>query len=289
MYKIKYLTMLFILATLLVAAGGALASPSAAVAPVLTLQTKGFAVLGGSSVNGNGAPSNVIGDLGVSPGSSVIGFPPGTVTVGTTYTGTDATAMQARSEVTAAYNTLGQTCDTTYSGSKDLVGLNLAPGVYCAGDFGLSGILTLTGNATDVWIFRSATTLITGTDAKVILSGGGKRCNVWWQVGTSATLGTRTVFAGNILADVSISLDPSASMFGAALAGTGAVTMADANTIEACFDRATAIAIQEIQATSADGSPSWLGAGAALLLALGLIVVIRQRVRPSGRQQVHGE
>ena len=104
------------------------------------------------------------------------------------------------------------------------------PGVYCADDFTLSGILTLNGAATDVWVFKSASTLITSGTANVILSTGGVPCSVWWQVGSSATLGTNTSLAGNILALTSISLATGANLDGRALARNGAVTM-DQNTI----------------------------------------------------------
>ena len=162
---IKLLAVLLICAALLPASGSpffsASAAPLTAVAPPLGT-AKAFAVLGASTVTNTGA-TIVTGDLGVSPGTAVTGFPPGTVT-GTTHTGSDAVAVQAQSDVTVAYNNLaGQSCDTDYgAGTKDLAGLFLVPGVYCAGDFGLSGTLTLTGNATDVWVFKANTTLITG-------------------------------------------------------------------------------------------------------------------------------
>ena len=156
--------------------------------------------------------------------------------------------------------------------------MTLAPGVYCFSTSAqLTGNLVLDalGDPNAVWVFQIGTTLTTASNSSVAVINGGKRCNVWWQVGSSATLGTGTVFAGNILADQSITLNTSASMFGAALARNAAVTM-DTNTISKCFGP-NAIALREFQATSAAGSPYGLGAGAALLLALGLIV-IRRRV-----------
>jgi hypothetical protein len=274
---INLIAILLICSALLPATGSpslsASAAPLAAVAPPLGT-AKAFAVLGGSTVTSTGT-STLTGDLGVSPGTAVTGFPPGSVT-GTIYTGTDAVAVQAQSDVTTAYNNLaGQACNTTYPGTKDLAGLTLVPGVYCAGDFALSETLTLSGGAADIWVFKSASTLITGTDAQVVLSGGGKSCNVWWQVGSSATLGTGTSFAGNILALESITANTNASMFGAALARNGAVTM-DTNNISKCFD-SNAIALREFETTSAAGSPFELGAVAALMLALGLIVITNRR------------
>ena len=219
----------------------------------------------------------------MSPSVAITGFPPGTVT-GAIYTGTNATAVQAQDDVAAAYDNLaGQACDTTYpTGTKDLAGEALLPGVYCADDFALSGTLTLLGGATDVWVFQSTSTLVTSTNSEVVLSGGGKSCNAWWQVGTSATLGTGTAFAGNILAFVSITVNANAHMFGAALARTGAVTM-DTNNISGCFGP-NAIALRDLQATPATDFRRWfeIGAGVALLLALGPIF-IRRRFTSSPR------
>ena len=254
---------------------GASAAPLAATAPPLPLATKGFAVLGGSTVTNTG-PTIVTGDLGVSPGTAVTGFPPGSV-IGTIHSA-DAVALQAQSDITTAYNDLaGQACNTVLTG-QDLGGMTLAPGVYCFSTSAqLTGNLVLDalGDPNAVWVFQIGSTLTTASNASVAVINGGKRCNAWWQIGSSATLGTGTVFAGNILADQSITLNTSASMFGAALARNAAVTM-DTNNISKCFGP-NAIALREFQATSASGSPFGLGAGAALLLALGLIV-IRRRV-----------
>jgi hypothetical protein len=253
------------------------AAPLVATAPNLGTATA-FGVLAASTVTNTG-DSVVDGDLGVSPGTAVTGFPPGIVN-GTIHAG-DAVAAQAQSDVTVAYNDLAsQACDTTYpTGTQDLGGLTLIPGVYCADAFALTGTLTLQGGAADVWIFKSAATLITATDAQVNVSGGALSCNVWWQVGSSATLGTNTAFRGNILSLASITLNTGASMFGAALARTGAVTM-DTNNIDICFGP-NAVALQEFQASSGTDIPLGLGAGAALLLALGLIVVARRGLAPA--------
>src|SRR4029077_2208584 len=111
----------------------------------------------------------------------------------------DVSAAAAQAANTAAYAFVDQGCDTTYAGVKDLVGLSLVAGVYCATAFQLSGTLTLSG--TGVWIFKSASTLITSGTANVV---GGSQCNVWWRVVSSATLGTNTELTGNILALTSI-------------------------------------------------------------------------------------
>ena len=163
--------------------------------------------------------------------------------------------------------------------------MTLAPGVYCfSASAQLTGNLVLNalGDPNAVWVFQIGTALTTASNSSVAVINGGNRCNVWWQVGSSATLGTGTVFAGNILANQSITLNTSASMFGAALARNAAVTM-DSNTISKCLGP-TAIALREFQATSAAGFPFGLGAGAALLLsALGLIVMRRRVVTTLSR------
>ena len=191
-----------------------------------------FAVLGGQTVTNTG-PTIITGDLGVSPGTAVTGFPPGTV-VGGTIHAADQVAAQAQADTTQAYNVLaGEACGTTYGVPKDIVGLTLVPGVYCfASSAGLTGALTLDarGDTSAVWVFEIGSTLITGSNASVTLINGAQQCNVFWQVGSSATLGTGTQFVGNILALTSISLTTNATLSGRALARNGAVTM-DSNTV----------------------------------------------------------
>lgn len=278
MKKINCLTSGFILTALLVAADGPspelMASP-AAVAPGLGSAVS-FAVLGSTTVTNTGL-SSVIGDLGVSPDTSVTGFPPGTVTGGTHLD--DALAIQAQSDVDTAYSALAiQTCDEDLTG-QDLGGLTLTPGVYCFdSSAGLTGTLTLDAQSdpSAVWVFQIGSTLTTAGNSSVTMNNGGLDCKVFWQIGSSATLGTGTVFAGNILADQSITLTTGASLSGRALARGAAITM-DTNDISngACFGP-NAIVIQKFRAISADGPPFGLGAGAALLMALGLIVVRRR-------------
>ncbi len=203
----------------------------AQVAPSLgTAQS--FAVLGGSAVTNTG-PTVVTGDLGVSPGTAVTGFPPGTVAAGTIYSA-DAVALQAQSDTTTAYGDLaGQACTTTFGVPTDLVGQTLVPGVYCFSSSGsLTGTLTLNaqGNPNAVWVFKTGSTFITGSNASVVLINGAQNCNVFWQVGSSATLGSGTTFVGNILALTSITLNTNALLSGRALARNGAVTM-DSNVV----------------------------------------------------------
>ncbi|HEY8074410.1 MAG TPA: ice-binding family protein [Labilithrix sp.] len=187
-----------------------------------------FAVLAGSTVTNTG-PTTVSGDLGVNPGLAITGFPPGIVTDGVTHAG-DALSLQAQTDVTAAYGVLaGEACDTDLSGT-DLGGLTLVPGVYCfSSSAQLTGALVLDagGHADAVFVFKMVSTLTTASNASVRVINGGGDCNVFWQVGSSATVGTGTTFVGSILALTSISLATGASISGRALARNGAVTMDD--------------------------------------------------------------
>jgi len=191
-----------------------------------------FAVLGGSTVTSTGL-SVLTGDLGVSPGTAITGFGPGVV-IGTIHAG-DAVAAQAQSDLTTAYNALaGLACETNLTG-QDLGGKTLTPGVYCfSSSAQLTGTLVLDarGDANAVFIFQIASTLTTATNSSVVMINGGRVCNVFWQVGSSATLGTGTAFVGSILAYASITLTTGVSLSGRALARTGAVTM-DTDTVSA--------------------------------------------------------
>ena len=192
-----------------------------------------YSVLGHTTVTNTGG-TTMPGDLGISMGGAPTGFPPGSVgPPGTIRNAGDSLAAQNAD--TAAFGFIDQGCDTTYAGTKDLVGSNLVAGVYCADAFTLSGTLTLSGSG--VWIFKSAATLITSGTANVV---GGNSCNVWWREVSSATLGTNTSLIGNILASTSISLQTGANLNGRALAQTGAITL-DTNTITglACLTAST--------------------------------------------------
>lgn len=201
-----------------------------AVAPVLGT-ARGFAVLGASTVTNTG-PTVIDGDLGVSPGLAITGFPPGIVTGGAVHAG-DAVALQAQIDVGTAYDALAaQPCSVDLSGT-DLAGLRLKPGVYCfASSAQLSGALVLDaeGRTDAVFVFKIASTLTTASNASVSMVGGGTACGVFWQIGSSATLGTGTVFAGSVLALASISLTTGAKVSGRTIARTGAVTL-DANAV----------------------------------------------------------
>ena len=224
---VRLVAVLFIVAALLATTGSPLfkvsaAPPALGTSPILVAAAS-YSVLAGSTVTNIGS-TIVSGDLGVSPGTAVTGFPPGSVG-GTIHAG-DAHAAAAQADNIVAFGFLDQPCDVTYGGVQDLTLVSpLVPGVYCATAFTLSGNLTLTGSG--VWIFKSASTLITSPGSSVT---GGDPCNVWWRVGSSATLDTATAFRGNILALTSIGLNNGASLNGRALAQTGAVTL-DTNTI----------------------------------------------------------
>jgi hypothetical protein len=288
---IKLIAVLLICAVLLPAAGSSILSASAA--PLATAPDLGtaasYSVLAGSTVTNSG-PTTMSGNLGVSPGLAITGFPPGIVLAPGAKHANDAAAQQAQSDVTTAYNNLaGQPCNTNLTG-QDLGGMTLTPGVYCFNTSAqLTGHLVLNaqGNADAVWIFKMGSTLTTASNASVTVINAGTSCNAFWQVGSSATLGTGTGFAGRILALASITMNTGATASGSALARNGAVTM-DTNTISTCSGT-TAIAMRDFRATSAAGSPIGLGAGAGLLLAVGLIVIRRRapatpNAAPSARQ-----
>jgi hypothetical protein len=193
---------------------------------------KTFAVLGASTVTNTG-PTNVTGNLGVSPGTVVTGFPPGVVVPPGTIHAGDAVAAQAQSDLTTAYNLyIGIPCTVDLTG-QDLGGLTLTPGVYCFSTSAqLTGNLTLNalGNPNALFIFKIGSTLTTASGSGVAFINSARSDNVFWQVGASATLGTTTNFKGNIMAQASITLNTGAVIEGRALARTGAVTL-DSNAI----------------------------------------------------------
>lgn len=203
---------------------------SIATAPGLGV-AESFAVLGASTVTNTGN-STLRGDLGLSPGTVVSGFPPGIIVVPGVSHVTDAVAAQAQSDATTAYNNLAsQACDFGPFGPTDLAGQTLLPGVYCySSSLENTGTLTLNGLATDVWVFRIGTTLNTGSSSSVV--GSGSKCNIFWQVGSSASLDTTTTFKGTIIADQSVSMNNGVTLDGRAMALNGAVTLIN-DTIDA--------------------------------------------------------
>jgi hypothetical protein len=190
----------------------------------------GFTVFGASTITSTG-PSVVNGNMGLTPGSSVTGFPPGTLN-GTLHIN-DAATAQAKLDLQAAYNDLaGRPCNTT---APDL-NSTLTPGVYCfssSAQLNTALVLDGQGNPNALFIFQIGSTLTTASNSSVTLTNGASAANVFWQVGSSATLGTNTAFQGTIIAYASVGLNTGASIVnGRAMALNGAVTL-DTNVITA--------------------------------------------------------
>ena len=189
-----------------------------------------FAVLGSSTVTNTG-PTVVNGDLGVWAGTAVTGFGPGRVN-GTIHAG-DTVAQHAQASLTVAYNDAAGRSTDPIGVAGDLGGQTLPPGLYkSTSSLAITGDLTLDakGNPNAVWIFQIASALTVNVDSRVVLSGGATSANIFWQVGSSATLGTHSVFHGTIMALASITIDTGASLDGRALARTAAVTL-DTNSV----------------------------------------------------------
>lgn len=202
-------------------------SPAWAAQPPVGLGTAtSFAVLAGTTVTNTG-PSVISGDLGVSPGKAIVGFPPGHVINGVQHKG-DAIALQAKNALTTGYNDAAGRTPATVAPS-DLGGKTLSPGVYKASSaLGLTGTVTLDAKSDPnaVFVFQAVSTLITASNSTVKLIGGAQACNVFWQVGSSATLGTRTTFVGSILALTSATVRTGATVAGRVLARNGQVSLA---------------------------------------------------------------
>jgi len=223
-----------------VAVAGAIAIPTAiaiaifsqsaiaATAPVGLGTAGSYAVLAGSTVTNTG-PSVISGNLGVSPGTAVTGFPPGTVNSGTIHAA-DAAAGDAQADLTTAYNDAAGRVKSASIGGFIGAGHTFAPGVYNAtSSLDVGGSLTLDaqGDPNAVFIFQAGSTLGTDTGTTIRLTNGAQACNVFWQVGSSATLGTGSTFQGTILALTSITVQTGDTITGRALARNGAVTLDD--------------------------------------------------------------
>jgi hypothetical protein len=195
-----------------------------------------FGILAGSTVtNVAGTATTVSGDVGVSPGTAITGFgSPASITGA--FHSNDSIAMTAQGDLTTAYNNAAGAAGGAVL-APDIGGLTLPPGVYkttsAQPSLGITGILTLDGKGDPnaIWIFQIVSTLTTAaTNSQVVLINGASAHNVLWQVGSSATLGTTTTFAGTIMAQASITITTGATLNGRALARTGAVTL-DTNTV----------------------------------------------------------
>jgi hypothetical protein len=221
-----------------------------------------FAVLAGSTITNTGS-TNITGDIGVSPGSAITGFPPGTVEPPYTTYKADAVAAQAELDASTAYVNLAATPFTDDLTGDDLGGRVLTPGVY---NFDTSGQLTggLTLDGAGDYQFHFGSTLTTASGSSVTLENGANANDVFWQVGSSATLGTNTAFMGSIIADTSVTLNTGASIIdGRAIALNGAVTLDD-NTID--------IPVAAPETSSIAG----LGLGIMLLIGMSLNVARRR-------------
>ncbi len=220
----------YVLTTLLLMGLTMLAMPHASwaqsPAPVELGSAARFGVLGGSTVTSTGN-TTIVGDLGLSPGTAVDGFPPGTVS-GSIFINTPE-AVSGQADLTTAYNDAAGRSTNPIAVAGNIGGQTLPPGLYKAQTSLAisSGDLTLDaqGDQDAVWIFQVGSTFTTTSGRQVILSGGAQASNVFWQVGTSATIGTTSIFMGTILADQSITLETGATLTGRALARIGAVTM----------------------------------------------------------------
>jgi hypothetical protein len=200
-----------------------------------TVQTGSFAnlaIIAGSAVTNTGA-TVITGDIGLSPGTSVGGFPPGILN-GTLHIN-DSIATRAKQDLTAAYNdAAGRTSTDIVTLSGNIGGLTLTPGLYkSTSSLAISsGDLTFDakGNPNAVFIIQIASSLTTTSGRKIFLAGGASASNIFWQVGSSATFGTTSVFKGTVLVMQSITFNTGATLDGRAFARTGGVAMAG-NTI----------------------------------------------------------
>ncbi len=203
-----------------------------------------FAVLAGSTITNTG-PSVISGNVGLSPGNAIVGFPPGIVVPPSAIFNSDATAIQAQVDLFNFYNNLAARPTQVDLTGQNLGGLVLAPGVYGFNAAAqLTGTLTLNGlgNPNSVFVFNVGSALTTASASSIVLINGAQGSNVFFRVGSSATLGTTTAFEGDIVALTSITLDAGATInCGAALAHNGAVTLDD-NTIAVCPASVTVIA-----------------------------------------------
>lgn len=252
------------------AAQTTLAAPS----PVGLETAEAFAVLAGETVTNTG-PTTITGDVGLHPGSSVTGF--ASVTLNGAQHVADGVALQAKNDLVTAYNdAAGRTPPTTIA--TELGGQSLKAGVYnsAAGTLGLTGTLTLDaeGNSAAVFIFQAASTLITAPGSGVSLVNGASACNVFWQVGSSATLDTSTSFKGTILALTSIALKTGATLEGRAFARNGEVTL-DTNVITrpSCLG-ASSSSVPPLTDTSLPGSHGPLALALTLPISLLLVAIL---------------
>jgi hypothetical protein len=240
-----------------------------------------FTVLAATTVTNTGptvisAEAGLDGDLGVTPGTAVTGFPPGVVTPGTIHSA-GSVAAAAKAAAGAAYTDAeGRTPDQTFGAIHDLGGATLAPGVYNdPSSFGITGTLTLDaqGDPDAVFIFQAGSTLVTAVSSDVVLINGAQAANVFWQVGSSATLGVNSTFKGTILAQTAITVNTGVDVQGRVFAGTAAVTL-DSDTITA----PVAAPSSGVPQAPLFGHLGWTVVIAAFLAGGAVLVLHRRRV-----------
>lgn len=228
-----------------------------------------FAAIAGSTITNTG-PTVIKGNVALSPGSAITGFPPGISAVRNI---ADANAVKAKTDLVTAFTDAASAPSTSNLTGKNLGGLNLTAGVYSfSSSAQLTGKLTLSG--TGVFIFRIGSALTTATASAVLLRNGAQACAVYWEVGSSATLGSATQFQGNLMALTSITMVTGANIItGRAMARNGALTL-DTNQITPPSGTCTAASTTRTT-TSAPTTPS-TGAAApgSALPGLGLLATI---------------
>jgi len=246
--------------------------PAARADPAVELGTASdFAILAASGITVAGAvdSSAITGDIGTFPTASITGL--GNVVLNGTNQAGDAVTQSAQLALLSAYNAAaGLSATTSYGPVSDLGGLTLAPGVYAdPSSFGITGTLVLNanGNANAIWVFQAGSTLTTAGGSNIVLENGAQACNVFWVVGSSATIGVGSDFVGTILSEASITADTSAMVDGQLLALNGAVTLAGDDVIA---DPAEAGDSGCMLVPDAGGTLLLLGVGLASLFAFGL-------------------
>jgi LPXTG-motif cell wall-anchored protein len=188
-----------------------------------------YGVLAGSAITNTG-PSVVDGDVGVSAEGAVTGFDPatgpGVIAPGGVVHVNDAASAQAQADLTTAYD-IARSLTPQESGITELANRSLTPGVYSGGEVALSanGTLTFAGTAESVWVIQAASSLTIGSATTMVLPPGASACNVFWQVGSSATIGSGSQFRGTVLAQTSVTVNDASTVIGRLLARTGAVTL----------------------------------------------------------------
>jgi len=273
------------LAVALTLTGGVAQAAKPVVGGAMLGTAENFAVLGGQTVTNTGA-TIVTGNLGVSPGTAITGFPPG-ILIGETHAA-DEVALLAQIDLNTAWTTLaGQACNTDLTG-QDLGGLTLTQGVYCfSSSAQLTGPLVLDaqGDPAATCVFQIATGLNTASNASVTVINSGSACNVYWEVGSSATIGANNNFAGNIVALASISIGVDTDLSGRALAHIGSVTMETNDiTLPNCASP-TAVEMSDMQVRVSrpwqSVIPQFIGVGFLGIVLMGLLLKRNQQNRNS--------